>query len=141
MIQTRGTPPEVKTFGVKNLRISPEMIRVTTVRELCAWPTWARASGIQLFIATATPWLDKKHTIFVRAVGGLEDVHAIENTRTNVTNHLRICIEINNINISAFSGSYTVHLFGESFRGNRIDDATVSIIVLRDLPIFHFSRR
>lgn len=66
MIQTGDTPSEAKTFGVKKLRMSPEMIRVTTVRELCAWPTRARASGTQLFITMATPWRDKKHTIFGR---------------------------------------------------------------------------
>ena len=117
------------------------MIRVTTVRELCAWLTRALASGIEPFITTATPWLDKKHTIFGRVIGGLEDVHAIGNTRTNVTIHLRICIKIINIDVSAFSSSYTVHLFGKSFRGDRINDATVSIIVLCDLPLSHFSRR
>ena len=116
------------------------MIRVTTVRELCAWPTRARASGIQLFITMATPWLDKKHTIFGRVIGGGLDVHAIENTKRNVTNHSRVCIKIINIDVSALSSSRTVHPFSKSFRGDGINDATVSTIVLRDLPLSHFSR-
>ena len=105
MIQTGDTPPEAKTFGVKKLRMSPEMIRVTTVRELCACPTRARVSGIQLFITMATPWRDKKHTIFGRVVGGLEYIHAIEITRTSVTIHLGICINIVNIDVNVFSSS------------------------------------
>ena len=36
----------------------------------------------RFFITTEkTPWLDKKHTIFGRAVQGLDVVHQIENAR------------------------------------------------------------
>lgn len=41
-------------------------------------------NGSQFFITTtATPWLDRKHTIFGRVVSGREVVHAIENVKTN----------------------------------------------------------
>ena len=39
-------------------------------------------NGSQFFITTEkTPWLDRKHTIFGRAVQGLDVIHQIENTR------------------------------------------------------------
>lgn len=40
-------------------------------------------NGSQFFITTEkTPWLDGKHTIFGRAVQGLDVIHKIENTKT-----------------------------------------------------------
>ncbi|ORY00024.1 peptidyl-prolyl cis-trans isomerase-like protein [Clohesyomyces aquaticus] len=40
-------------------------------------------NGSQFFITTEkTPWLDNKHTIFGRAVQGIDVIHNIENTKT-----------------------------------------------------------
>jgi peptidylprolyl isomerase domain and WD repeat-containing protein 1 len=57
-------------------------------------------NGSQFFITTnATPWLDKKHTIFGRVLSGLETVHAIENVRTNKADKPYEDIKIVNIDI------------------------------------------
>ncbi|KAH9065510.1 hypothetical protein EDB87DRAFT_1679972 [Lactarius vividus] len=57
-------------------------------------------NGSQFFITTnATPWLDKKHTIFGRLLSGLETVHAIENVKTNKADKPYEDIKIINIEI------------------------------------------
>ncbi|KAI0059530.1 hypothetical protein BV25DRAFT_1828764 [Artomyces pyxidatus] len=57
-------------------------------------------NGSQFFITTtATPWLDKKHTIFGRVLSGLETVHTIENVRTNKLDKPYEDIKIINIDI------------------------------------------
>ncbi|RDB17983.1 Peptidyl-prolyl cis-trans isomerase cyp15 [Hypsizygus marmoreus] len=57
-------------------------------------------NGSQFFITTtATPWLDKKHTIFGRVLSGLEVVHTIENVKTNKTDKPYEDIKITNIDI------------------------------------------
>ncbi|TFL06846.1 hypothetical protein BDV98DRAFT_556785 [Pterulicium gracile] len=59
-------------------------------------------NGSQFFITTtATPWLDKKHTIFGRVTSGLEVVHAIENVRTNKTDKPFEDIKIINVDVEA----------------------------------------
>ncbi|TFY78943.1 hypothetical protein EWM64_g5067 [Hericium alpestre] len=57
-------------------------------------------NGSQFFITTnATPWLDKKHTIFGRVMSGLETVHAIENVKVNKADKPLEDIKIVNIDI------------------------------------------
>ncbi|EMD39875.1 hypothetical protein CERSUDRAFT_112125 [Gelatoporia subvermispora B] len=57
-------------------------------------------NGSQFFITTnATPWLDKKHTIFGRVLSGLEVVHAIENVKTNKLDKPFEDIKIVNIDV------------------------------------------
>ncbi|EPQ54940.1 hypothetical protein GLOTRDRAFT_42869 [Gloeophyllum trabeum ATCC 11539] len=57
-------------------------------------------NGSQFFITTtATPWLDKKHTIFGRVLSGLEVVHAIENVKTDKLDKPYEDIKIINIDV------------------------------------------
>ncbi|XP_006462574.1 hypothetical protein AGABI2DRAFT_144125 [Agaricus bisporus var. bisporus H97] len=57
-------------------------------------------NGSQFFITTtATPWLDKKHTIFGRVLSGLEVVHAIENVKTNKVDKPFEDIKIINVDV------------------------------------------
>lgn len=57
-------------------------------------------NGSQFFITTtATPWLDKKHTIFGRVLSGLEVVHNIENVKTNKMDKPYEDIKIINIDV------------------------------------------
>ena len=57
-------------------------------------------NGSQFFVTTnATPWLDKKHTIFGRVLSGLETVHAIENVKTNKADKPYEDIKIINVEI------------------------------------------
>ncbi|KAF9463062.1 hypothetical protein BDZ94DRAFT_1259976 [Collybia nuda] len=57
-------------------------------------------NGSQFFITTtATPWLDKKHTIFGRVLSGLEVVHTIENVKVNKTDKPFEDIKIINVEI------------------------------------------
>ncbi|KAF9565737.1 peptidyl-prolyl cis-trans isomerase [Agrocybe pediades] len=57
-------------------------------------------NGSQFFITTnATPWLDKKHTIFGRVLSGLEVVHNIENVKTNKLDKPYEDIKIINVDV------------------------------------------
>lgn len=60
----------------------------------------ANTNGSQFFITTtATPWLDKKHTIFGRVFSGLEVVHGIENVKVNKVDKPLEDIKIVNIDV------------------------------------------
>jgi peptidylprolyl isomerase domain and WD repeat-containing protein 1 len=57
-------------------------------------------NGSQFFITTtATPWLDKKHTIFGRVLSGLEVIHTIENVKTSKADKPYEDIKIVNVGI------------------------------------------
>ncbi|KAF8133869.1 hypothetical protein EV363DRAFT_1430397 [Boletus edulis] len=57
-------------------------------------------NGSQFFITTtATPWLDKKHTIFGRVFSGLEVIHAIENVKINKVDKPFEDIKIVNVDV------------------------------------------
>ncbi|KAG2129450.1 hypothetical protein DEU56DRAFT_817175 [Suillus clintonianus] len=57
-------------------------------------------NGSQFFITTtATPWLDKKHTIFGRVFSGLEVIHNMENVKTNKMDKPFEDIKIVNIDV------------------------------------------
>ncbi|KAM6494314.1 hypothetical protein JOM56_010675 [Amanita muscaria] len=59
-------------------------------------------NGSQFFITTtATPWLDKKHTIFGRVLSGLEVVHVIENVKTNKVDKPYEDIKIINVDVDS----------------------------------------
>lgn len=63
-------------------------------------PGQPNRNGSQWFITTtATPWLDRKHTIFGRAVAGLEVIHTIENVKVNKTDKPLEDIKIINIDV------------------------------------------
>ncbi|KAG8808126.1 hypothetical protein FRC19_006106 [Serendipita sp. 401] len=63
-------------------------------------PGQANRNGSQWFITTtATPWLDKKHTIFGRAVAGLEVIHNIENVKVAKSDKPMEDIKIINISV------------------------------------------
>lgn len=57
-------------------------------------------NGSQFFITTVpTPWLDNRHTVFGRAVSGMDVIHQIENTKVDKNDKPRQDIKILNISI------------------------------------------
>src|SRR4051794_360648 len=95
---------------------SPMISNTTSMWNRCesilAHETWSRpytvsmanagpgTNGSQFFITTtATPWLDKKHTIFGRALSGREVIHAIENVKTSKSDKPYEDIKIINVDV------------------------------------------
>lgn len=57
-------------------------------------------NGSQFFITTVPcPWLDNKHTVFGKAVAGLNVVHDIENVRTDKGDKPLVDIKIVSIDL------------------------------------------
>ncbi|KAL4069951.1 hypothetical protein V8B97DRAFT_2104546 [Scleroderma yunnanense] len=79
------------------MRFSTFVYRPYTLSMANAGPC---TNGSQFFITTtATPWLDKKHTIFGRVFSGLEVVHSIENVKVNKMDKPLEDIKISNIDV------------------------------------------